>query len=99
MKSRFALFVCILALGCVSSVSVGCGVTTEANSGPSKPSNPSQPTNPSNPASPTDPAATIQITTTQLPDGTANSPYTAQLAATGGTAPYVWSAAEPCRLA
>jgi Putative Ig domain len=103
MKSRFALLVCIFALGCASGVSIGCGATTEASS-PSKPSTPTQPTNPTNPSNPTSPSnptnptnptsssAPVQITTTQLPDGTANSPYSATLAATGGTAPYVWSA-------
>jgi putative Ig domain-containing protein len=31
------------------------------------------------------------ITTTSLPNGTQNTPYSATLAATGGTSPYVWS--------
>jgi hypothetical protein len=33
----------------------------------------------------------LAITTRSLPNGTANTPYTAQLVATGGTPPYSWS--------
>ncbi|MGH9740419.1 MAG: Ig domain-containing protein [Candidatus Acidiferrales bacterium] len=87
MKNRLAAILCALALGCFS---IGCGVTSQTNNAqPTNPSNPSNPTNPSDPS--TDPAAMLQITTTQLPDGSANSPYAAQLSASGGTAPYVWS--------
>jgi hypothetical protein len=35
--------------------------------------------------------AALVITTTTLPDGVVNTPYTAALAATGGTSPYTWS--------
>jgi len=35
--------------------------------------------------------AKLQISTTTLPGGTVASPYSAQLAATGGTTPYTWS--------
>ena len=34
---------------------------------------------------------TLTITTTTLPNGTQNSPYSATLAATGGVTPYTWS--------
>ena len=34
----------------------------------------------------------VSITTTSLPAGFANSPYSATVAATGGTTPYTWSA-------
>jgi hypothetical protein len=34
----------------------------------------------------------VQITTTSLPNGTAGAAYNASLAATGGVAPYTWSA-------
>jgi hypothetical protein len=73
-------------------MSIGCGATTSASN--FSPSNPTSPSNPSNPATPSDPSPTsqLQITTTQLPDATSNSAYSAQLAATGGSAPYVWSA-------
>lgn len=81
MKNQLAAILCAFTLGCLS---IGCGVTTQANNG--------QPTNPTNPNNPTsDPGAALEITTNQLPDGSANSPYTAQLSATGGAAPYVWS--------
>ena len=33
----------------------------------------------------------LTVTTTTLPDATANAPYTASLAATGGTTPYTWA--------
>ncbi len=36
--------------------------------------------------------AALQITTTSLPNGSVNVAYTAQLAGTGGTQPYQWSA-------
>ena len=35
-------------------------------------------------------AVPLQITTTSLPDATVGQPYSAQLAATGGTTPYKW---------
>ena len=35
--------------------------------------------------------ATLAIATTSLPPGTVGTPYSAALAATGGTAPYTWS--------
>ncbi len=34
--------------------------------------------------------ATLVLSTTSLPNGTANAPYSATLAATGGTLPYAW---------
>src|SRR5207248_5091308 len=37
-------------------------------------------------------AAPLHITTQTLPDGKSNTPYSAQLGATGGTAPYSWAA-------
>lgn len=71
-------------------------------SNPANPTNPSSPGSPTNPSSPTDPsspstsdptsATQLEIATTQLPDATSDSVYSAQLAATGGTTPYVWSA-------
>jgi hypothetical protein len=36
-------------------------------------------------------AGPLSITTQTLPDGTDNSPYSAQLSAAGGTSPYSWS--------
>jgi hypothetical protein len=39
----------------------------------------------------TDPFPQPEITTTSLPNGAANAPYTATLAATGGTPGYTWS--------
>jgi hypothetical protein len=82
MKTRYALLLCVFALGCLS---IGCGATTAA-----KNSLPSNPTNPSNPAG--DPPSQLEVSTTQLPDASMNSPYSAQLSATGGTAPYTWAA-------
>jgi hypothetical protein len=71
-------------------------------SNPTPPSSPNNPANPSDPSSPTDPSSPsssdpattnqLEITTTQLPDATSNSVYSAQLAASGGTTPYIWSA-------
>jgi Putative Ig domain len=83
MKTRYALLLCVFGLGCTS---IGCGTTTVA-----KNSLPTSSTNPANPAS--DPRSTLEIVTTQLPDGNANSPYNAELSAAGGAAPYIWSAA------
>ena len=40
---------------------------------------------------PTTQTSSLQITTTQLPSATTDAPYSASLAATGGTPPYVWS--------
>lgn len=80
MKNRFFLTLCMFALGCVS---IGCGAAGQADF--------SQPTSPGNPSN--DPSASLQITTTQLPDAKANLPYAAQLSANGGVAPYVWSVA------
>ena len=37
-------------------------------------------------------ASTLTITTTALPGDTVNTPYSATVSATGGTAPYAWSA-------
>lgn len=91
MKNRLAILASSFVLGCMC---IGCGTTTAArNSNPTNPSNPSTPTDPSNPSTPTDPTTTsqLEITTSQLPDATSNSPYSAQLAATGGASPYVWS--------
>lgn len=82
MKTRYALLLCAFALGCMS---IGCGATTAAKNGL-----PSSPSNPSNPAS--DPSSQLEVSTMQLPDATMNSPYSAQVSATGGTAPYTWSA-------
>ncbi len=39
-------------------------------------------------------AATLMISTTTLPNGTVNSPYSQTLAATGGVTPYTWSVAS-----
>ena len=39
-------------------------------------------------------AATLMISTTMLPNGTVNSPYSQTLAATGGVTPYTWSVAS-----
>ncbi|HWR53098.1 MAG TPA: Ig domain-containing protein [Bryobacteraceae bacterium] len=39
-------------------------------------------------------AAALTITTESLPSGTTGQPYSTQLAATGGAAPYVWSVAS-----
>jgi hypothetical protein len=36
----------------------------------------------------------LQITTTSLPQAVLNAPYSQQLAAVGGVAPYVWSVAS-----
>src|SRR3989442_8225968 len=36
-------------------------------------------------------AGPLHITTQTLPDGKLNTPYSAQLAATGGTSPYSWA--------
>ena len=88
MKSHFAALLCVFALGCMS---IGCGATSQANS--SFPASPTNPTNPSSPAN--DPAAASQVATTQLPDGSTNSPYATQLAASGGIAPYIWSVSGP----
>jgi len=90
MKSRLVVLACILALGWMS---IGCGATTQASSKSASPTTPADPTNPTTPSTPSDPATTsqLEITTTQLPDATGSSPYSAQLAATGGTSPYVWS--------
>jgi len=89
MKNRLAIVACIFALGCMC---IGCGETTAPHSAVT--TSPTNPTDPSTPSTPSDPTTTsqLEITTTQLPDGTSNSPYSAQLAATGGTAPYSWSA-------
>jgi len=40
-------------------------------------------------------AGPLSITTNVLPQGIANQPFSAQLAATGGTGPYTWSASPP----
>src|SRR5205814_2102568 len=40
-------------------------------------------------------ATPLKITTTTLPDGAQNTPYTAQLSATGGASPYSWSVVSP----
>jgi hypothetical protein len=40
------------------------------------------------------PVALLYITTASLPDGTAGSAYSLALAASGGTAPYIWSAPD-----
>src|SRR5207302_10644631 len=37
------------------------------------------------------PAPSLQITTTSLPSGQVQTPYSASLQATGGTPPYTWS--------
>lgn len=69
----------------VSLTSFGCagGVQSNLSKQSSKPNQP--PTNPqSSPSS-------VQITTTQLPAATTDSPYSVSLTATGGTAPYIWS--------
>lgn len=78
MRNRFVLTLCVFAL---ASIAIGCGAASQANFG-----QPTSPTNPSN-----DPSASLQITTTQLPDASASVPYSAQLDASGGVAPYVWS--------
>src|SRR6266481_812499 len=39
-------------------------------------------------------AATLMISTTMLPNGTVNSPYSATATATGGVTPYTWSVAS-----
>lgn len=83
MKNYVAVLACAIVLGWTS---IGCGATTAASNG--SPSSPTSPSNPSDPA----PTGQLQITTTQLPDATSNSAYSAQLAATGGAAPYIWSA-------
>ena len=84
MKNRVATLACIFAMCCMS---IGCGATTGASN-----SMISSPSNPANPSSPTGtPPSQVQITTTQLPTATSNSPYSAQLAAIGGTTPYGWS--------
>lgn len=79
MKTRYALLLCAFALACTS---IGCGATSAAKN--------SLATNPSAPAN--DPGSQLEVSTTQLPDANMNSPYSAQLSATGGTAPYTWSA-------
>jgi hypothetical protein len=79
MKTRYALLLCAFALACTS---IGCGATGAAKS--------SLATVPSAPAN--DPGSQLEVSTTQLPDANMNSPYSAQLSATGGTAPYTWSA-------
>ncbi len=95
MKNHLAILACIFALGYMS---IGCGATTTArnSASTSNPTSPTDPTSPSNPASPSTSSdsttSQLEITTTQLPDATSNSAYSAQLAATGGTTPYVWSA-------
>ncbi|MEA2500975.1 MAG: hypothetical protein QOD01_1086, partial [Actinomycetota bacterium] len=43
---------------------------------------------------PVPPPVPLAIITTSLPTGTVNSPYSATLAATGGTMPYTWSLAS-----
>lgn len=55
---------------------IGCGATADPSAGS---------------ANPADPTGQLEITTTQLPDASSSAPYTAQLAAIGGRAPYVWS--------
>jgi hypothetical protein len=82
MKTRYALLLCAAVLGCMS---IGCGATTAA-----KNSLPTNPTDPSNPAG--DPSSQLEVSTTALPNASMNSPYSAQLSATGGMAPYTWSA-------
>lgn len=77
MKNQCGLLLCILGM----LVSIGCGATTVGQSATS-----SSPTTPNS-----DPPTALQVSTTQLPDATSNTPYTAQLAATGGTPPYAWS--------
>ncbi len=79
MKLRHTLILCVLSL---AYMSVGCGGTTVAKN--------SLPSGPGKAAS--DPTSALEINTTQLPDANMSSPYTAQLTATGGTAPYTWSA-------
>jgi Putative Ig domain len=86
MKTRYALLLGVFALGCLSTI--GCGATTAAKN--SLPANPGSPANPSSPSS--DPQSALEISTTQLPDANTNSSYSAQLSATGGMAPYTWSA-------
>lgn len=83
MKTRHVLLWCVFAFGCMS---IGCGATTAAKNGL-----PTNPTNPSNPAAGQPPQ--LEVSTTQLPNASVNAPYSAQLSATGGTAPYTWSAA------
>ena len=75
MKERLAVLACIFALGCMS---IGCGAT--ANPGSANFAGPQG-----------GPTGQLEITTTQLPDASSNAAYSAQLAASGGTAPYVWS--------
>jgi hypothetical protein len=81
LRKRLAILACVFALGCVS---IGCGATAR-DGGSTNRSSPSSPTNA------TGPTSQLEITTNQLPDGTNRSPYSAQLAATGGAAPYAWS--------
>lgn len=80
MRIRFTSFVCSLA---VSLATIGCAGNVQSNLAKQSPT-PSQP--PTTPQS-----SSVQITTTQLPPATSDSPYSASLTATGGTAPYVWS--------
>jgi hypothetical protein len=84
MQNRLALFACTFAL---AGISIGCGATAANRSSVA-----GNPSSPSSPSASSDPTAQLEITTTQLPDATNNSPYSAQLAATGGSTPYVWSA-------
>jgi len=93
MRNRLAVLACVFALSCVC---IGCGATAAAPNSTTKPTSPTSPADPTTPTTPTDPSTPttttqLEITTTQLPAGTSNSPYSAQLAATGGTAPYAWS--------
>jgi hypothetical protein len=83
MKKRYALLLCVFA-GCTS---VGYAAAAAKVNRPSKTVNRVGPARPAG-----DLASTLEISTTQLPDAKVNSPYSAQLSATGGTAPYVWSA-------
>lgn len=77
MTKHCGLLLCIFGM----FVLIGCGATTAVQSGISN-----------NPSSPNTPQPTqLQVSTTQLPNATGNAAYVAQLAATGGTSPYVWS--------
>lgn len=78
MSNRLASLVCTFALAWM------CAGCTGGNQFGTLPANPSNPAN--------DPSLPLRITTTQLPDGSGNSPYAAQLAAEGGAPPYIWSA-------
>jgi len=87
-----AVPVCLQAIIVIMSLSLaGCGAAVGGVPGQNSPTSGSNSSSLSIDTSPQPIAAVLAITTAALPNGVEGSPYNAQVAVSGGTAPYTWS--------